>query len=90
MLSMQRNRKRQRSFALHSLQWYRVKIKIKRMNNTGDTIRRSLLKRQDALNKFKAKNEAFFMAKKQILKEIEEAKTIWERTIEQLPNEKLH
>jgi hypothetical protein len=60
------------------------------MNNTGDTIRRSLLKRQDALNKFKAKNEAFFMAKKQILKEIEEAKTIWERTIEQLPNEKLH
>ena len=60
------------------------------MNNTGDTIRRSLLKRQDALNKFKAKNEAFFMTKKQILKEIEEAKTIWERTIEQLPNEKLH
>ena len=60
------------------------------MNNPGDTIRRSLLKRQDALNKFKAKNEAFFMAKKQILKEIEEAKTIWERTIEQLPDQKLH
>jgi hypothetical protein len=60
------------------------------MNNPGDTIRRSLSKRQDALNKFKAKNEAFFIAKKQILKEIEEAKTIWEHTIEQLPNQKLY
>jgi hypothetical protein len=60
------------------------------MNNPGDTIRRSLLKRQEALHKFKAKHEAFYIAKRQILKEIEEAKTIWKGTIEQLSNNKLH
>jgi hypothetical protein len=60
------------------------------MNKPGEAIRRSLLKRQEALSKFKAMNEAFFMTKREILKEIEEAKTIWEHTIEQLPNNKLH
>jgi hypothetical protein len=69
------------------LWWYRFKIKL--MNNPGETIRCSLLKRQDALNKFKAMNEAFFVTKKEILKEIEEAKTVWDRTLEQLTNNKL-
>jgi hypothetical protein len=85
---VQRNRKRQRLFALYPLWWYRFKIKL--MNKPGEAIRRSLLKRQEALSKFKAMNEAFFMTKREILKEIEEAKTIWEHTIEQLPNNKLH
>jgi hypothetical protein len=60
------------------------------MNNSVETIRGSLLKRQKALNKFKVMNETFFITKREILKEIEEAKTVWKRTIEQLPNNKLH
>jgi hypothetical protein len=57
------------------------------MNNPGNNIRRSLLKSQEALNKFKARKEAFLIEKKQILKELEEAKNIWESTVKQLPNQ---
>jgi hypothetical protein len=60
------------------------------MTNLGETIRYSLLKRQAALYKFKAMNAAFFIKKREILKEIEEAKVVWERVIKQLPNNKLH
>lgn len=56
------------------------------MNNAGNNIRKSLLKRQEALDKFKARKESFLLAKKQIAKDIEEARTIWEKTLEQLPN----
>jgi hypothetical protein len=60
------------------------------MNNPGNNIRKSLLKTQEALNKFKARKEAFLLEKKQILKEIEEAKSIWESTVKQLPNQEFN
>ena len=56
------------------------------MNDPGKNIKKSLLKNQEALNSFKARKEAFLFEKKQILKEIEEAKSIWESTVKQLPN----
>jgi len=56
------------------------------MNKVGNNIRESLLKRQEALKKFKAKKEGFLSEKKKILKDIEQARTIWNRTIQQLPN----
>jgi hypothetical protein len=57
------------------------------MNNVGDNIKKSLLKQQEALNRFRARKAAFLFAKEQITKEIEEARTIWEKTLEQLPNQ---
>ena len=56
------------------------------MNKVGNNIRESLLKRQEALKKFKAKKENFLSEKKKILRDIEQARTIWNRTIQQLPN----
>jgi len=60
------------------------------MDNVGFTIRKSLLKRQEAINKFKARKQAFSIAKEQIIKDIEEAKEIWVNTVEQLPYQKLN
>ena len=60
------------------------------MNNPGNNVRKSLLKNQEALNRFKARKEAFLLEKKQIQKEIEEAKSIWESTVKQLPNQGLN
>ena len=60
------------------------------MNNPGNNIRNSLLKRQEALNRFKTRKEAFLIAKEQITKDIEEARTIWKTTLEQLPNQPFH
>ncbi len=60
------------------------------MNNPGNNIRKSLLKSQEALNRFKARKEAFLLEKKQILKEMEEAKNIWENTVKQLPNQEFN
>ncbi|MCX6220883.1 MAG: hypothetical protein NTZ69_07830 [Bacteroidia bacterium] len=57
------------------------------MNNAGNNIRKSLLKRQEALDKFKARKETFLLVKKQITKDIEEARIIWIQTIEQLPGQ---
>ena len=51
------------------------------MDNVGNNIKRSLQKRQDALNKFHAKKDAFLLAQEQIKKDIEEARDIWENTI---------
>jgi len=55
------------------------------MNNVGNNIRKSLLKRQEALNRHKARKEAFLLAKEQIIKDIEEARNIWKSTVDQLP-----
>ena len=55
------------------------------MNSAANNIINSLLKRQEALYKFKARKEAFLLAKKQIIRDIEEARNIWEKTLEQLP-----
>lgn len=56
------------------------------MNNAGDNIRKSLLKRQEALNRFRARRDVFF-ARDQIVKDIEEARDIWKNTLEQLTNQ---
>ncbi len=56
------------------------------MNTVPDKIKISLQKRQEALDKFTANRTAFFLEKEQILKEIDEARTIWEATIAQMPN----
>jgi len=57
------------------------------MNGTGNKIRNSLIKRQDALNRFKVKKEAFLLDRERIRKEIEEARAIWKETLEQLPDQ---
>jgi hypothetical protein len=64
-----------------------INNKFFQMNNVGNNIRKSLLKSQDALNGFKAKRKAFFLAKEEIIKEIEEAREIWKNTLDQLPNQ---
>ncbi len=60
------------------------------MKGAGDKIRNSLMKRQDALKRFKARKEAFLLNRETIRKEIEEARTIWEQTLEQLPAQELN
>lgn len=62
------------------------KDSIKMNNNTLTNIRKSLQKRQEALDKFQARKEAFLLAKKQITQDIEEARIIWRSTMDQLPN----
>jgi len=57
------------------------------MNNVGNILRKSLLKRQDSINNFKMKKEAFLRQKEQIVKDIEEARSLWKKTIEQLPDQ---
>ncbi|NQU67397.1 MAG: hypothetical protein HQ510_05585 [Candidatus Marinimicrobia bacterium] len=57
------------------------------MNNAVNNIRKNLLKRQEALIRFKAKKKAYLLAKEQITKEIEEARDIWKSTVEQLSNQ---
>jgi hypothetical protein len=60
------------------------------MNNAGNNFRKCLLKRQVALNKFKARKEAFLLAKEQITEDIEEARNIWENTLELLPKQEFN
>lgn len=56
------------------------------MENCTNTITKSLQKRQQALDQFKARKELFLKRKSQIQKEIEEAETIWMDALEQLPD----
>ena len=56
------------------------------MKNVGAGIRNSMIKRQAALERFRARKIAFLTAREEITKEIEEARTIWEETLKQLPN----
>ncbi len=56
------------------------------MENNTSTITKSLQKRQQALDQFKARKELFLKRKSQIQKEIEEAETIWMDALEQLPD----
>ena len=55
------------------------------MKNVGTNIKRSLLKQQEALERFKSRREDFLIAKELIIKEIEEAGKIWKNTLIQLP-----
>ena len=57
------------------------------MKNIGTNIKRSLLKQQEALERFKSRREDFLIAKEQITKEIEEAGKIWKNTLKQLPKQ---
>jgi len=60
------------------------------MNNVGKNIRKSLQKRQEALTKFTARKDDFFIAKKKIIKDIEEARKIWRKTLEKLPKQEFN
>jgi hypothetical protein len=55
------------------------------MNHAVESIRRSLVKRQEALQKYDDYRQAFLLAKKQITQDIEDARSIWISTREQLP-----
>jgi len=55
------------------------------MNNVGDKLRKSMQKRKEALKNFKSRETEFLIAKKQILNDIEEARTIWNETLKKLP-----
>jgi hypothetical protein len=61
------------------------KDSTKMNNNILIHFRKSLLKRQEALEKFQARKEAFLISKKQITQDIEEARIIWKNTMAQLP-----
>ena len=55
------------------------------MNVTGNTIMKSLQKRQEAMLKHVARKKAFLARKELMIKDIEEAGNIWIKTMEQLP-----
>jgi len=55
------------------------------MSSTRDNIRKCLLKRQEALDRFNARKESFLQTREQIRNEIEETRKIWANTMEQLP-----
>jgi hypothetical protein len=60
------------------------------MENIENKIRISLQKREDALNRFKARKIAFLLTKKQTVKDINAAKEIWQSTLEQLPEQEFN
>ncbi len=55
------------------------------MNNAGNNIRKSLLKRQEAMAKHIARKEEFVNKRERIIQDVEEARNIWKKTMEQLP-----
>jgi len=55
------------------------------MNNAENNIRKGLLKRQEAMEKHIARKKAFLVAKKQLIKDIEQVRIIWNNTLDQLP-----
>jgi CRISPR/Cas system CSM-associated protein Csm5 (group 7 of RAMP superfamily) len=55
------------------------------MRNSGDHIKKSLQKRQEALDKFRALKESFLQTREKTIKDIEEARKILAKTMEQLP-----
>lgn len=56
------------------------------MNTTGNTILKSLNKRHEAMLKHIARKKAFLIRKEETIKGIEEARTIWKKTIEHMSN----
>jgi uncharacterized protein YqeY len=56
------------------------------MKNVTDHIRKSIVKRQDALDRFQQRKRDFLQAREAITKEIEEARTIWETALKNMPN----
>lgn len=44
-----------------------------------------MIRRQEALERFQSKKREYLSSREQILNEIEEARIIWKKTLEQLP-----
>jgi hypothetical protein len=55
------------------------------MNNVGNNIRKSLLKKQDAMAKHNARRLEFAKTREKIIADIEETRKIWRHTMAQLP-----
>jgi len=55
------------------------------MKNITTGIRQGLIKRQEALERFESRKKAFGIEREQIKNEIEQARTIWIKTLEQMP-----
>ena len=60
------------------------------MSNTGNNIRKSLQKRMEALQRFNVRKESFLIFRGQTIKDIEEAREIWVKTLEQLPKQEFN
>jgi len=57
------------------------------MKYPSDKISKSVARRQDALEMFQAKRKEFLTAREQIIRDIEEARTLWQNTLKQLPDQ---
>jgi hypothetical protein len=55
------------------------------VTSTGDKFRKSLQKRQEALDRFKTRKESYLRYREQIIRDIEESKEIWAKTLRQMP-----
>jgi hypothetical protein len=89
---MQRNGQIRRWPALHQMRRKGNELKIQesedlKMKNAGESIRRSIIKRQEALENFQKKKIEFHTAKEQITRDINEARAIWKETLEKLPRQ---
>jgi hypothetical protein len=55
------------------------------MDNAINNMRKGLLKRLEAMAKHQARKEDFVNKREMIIQDIEEARNIWEKTMDQLP-----
>ena len=55
------------------------------MKNVGDKIKTALHKRMEAMAKHSTRHQEFVKSREMILHEIEEARNIWIKTMDQLP-----
>ncbi len=55
------------------------------IDNAVNNMRKGLLKRQEAMAKHHARKEEFVNKREMKMQDIEEARTIWKNTLEQLP-----
>ena len=60
------------------------------MNNAGNNIRNSLLKRQEVMARHNARKEEFMKERERIIQDIEKARNIWENTLELLPKQEFN
>jgi hypothetical protein len=57
------------------------------MKKTGTLLQASLKKRLEAIDRFRARKAAYLESRKEILADIEEARQIYQKTMEQLPDQ---
>ena len=55
------------------------------MDNAINNMRKGLLKRLEAMAKHQARKDDFVNKREMIIQDIEEARNIWEKTMDQLP-----